>query len=156
MGRYRLNWTAVRCCEMLARTLLLGAMLGLLLLLGRGVIGLFLTLLREPDLTETLLKVELIRSLTLLAVFEVYRTVQTYFAHGRVKVTSVLETILVALSTELLALSFRGVSPLELAGTTGAVLALLIARILAIRYSPDAHVPIQSGWLVIDERAVPL
>jgi uncharacterized membrane protein (DUF373 family) len=128
----------VRCYEMVARALLLSLMLGLLLLMSRGIVGSFIRLLEAATLTEAILKEELIRALTLLAVFEVHKTVQTYFVFGRVKVTAVLETVLVALLTELLALWFKAGGGWELFLATGAVLVLLFARIVAIRFSPDA------------------
>src|SRR3972149_2501217 len=50
------------------------------------------------------LKVVMTDSLTILALLEVFRTTLTYFFEGRVKVTYIIDTVLVVILTEVMAL----------------------------------------------------
>lgn len=82
------------------------------------------------------LKEVLIDALTVLAVVEVYRTAMAYFAEGRVKVTYIIDTVLVAVLTEVMAFWYRDLEPTRLLLLVVLVLSLMFVRIMAIRFSP--------------------
>ncbi len=75
--------------------------------------------------------------LILLAVVEIFRTTLAYFTEGRIKVTFIIDTILVVMLTEAMTLWFNEMeygklwAVLILIGTLG------IMRILTIKYSPS-------------------
>lgn len=108
----------------------------LLALLG-GVIRTFLDLrllLNGP--VEASLRQIIIDALVLLAVVEVFRTTQAYFSSGRVKVTFIVDTILVVMLTEVISEWFKGADATRL-GLLGAMLLVLgLNRVLAVRWSP--------------------
>lgn len=79
----------------------------------------------------------LISSLMVLAFVEVFRTAMAYFVEGRVKVTYLVDTVLVALLTEVLAFWYREVEAQRIWLMIALVLSLFIVRILAIRFSPN-------------------
>lgn len=79
----------------------------------------------------------LIDALSILAMVEVFRTAMAYFTEGRVKVTYIIDTVLVAVLTEVLAFWYRDMEPTRLAMVIILVLSLIFARILAIQFSPD-------------------
>jgi len=83
------------------------------------------------------LKHLLIDALEVLAMVEVFRTAMTYFIEGRVKVTCIIDTVLVAVLTEMLAFWYREVEPGRIALLIALVFALMLVRILAIRFSPN-------------------
>ena len=160
VGSRRLNVRVAGFCELLARSILAALMLVLVLVMARAVATLALSLADLRVGMNALLKDQLVGSLTVLSLLEVYRTVQTYFTAGRVKVTYVLETALVGMVTELVALWFRGTDGPTLLALLAVVLGLLVARILAIRFSPDAGPARRPGWLARrvagrDGRSVP-
>ena len=78
----------------------------------------------------------LVDVLTVLAVIEVFRTVKAYFSEGRVKVTYIIDTVLVAVLTEVLAFWYMDIEPARLGMVIALVLALMFVRIFAIRFSP--------------------
>lgn len=78
----------------------------------------------------------LVDALTVLAVVEVYRTAMTYFIEGRVKVTYIIDTVLVAVLTEVLAFWYRDIEPIRLTMVLALVATLMLVRIFAIRFSP--------------------
>jgi uncharacterized membrane protein (DUF373 family) len=94
---------------------------------------------------EVVLRRILIDALIVLAVVEVFRTVLAYFTEGRVKVTFIVDTVLVVMLTEVISLWFKGGSW----ETFGAIVLLLIAlggmRVIAIRYSPTPKVQEPGG-----------
>jgi uncharacterized membrane protein (DUF373 family) len=108
----------------------------LLALLG-GVIRTFFDLrLLLSGPVEASLRQIIIDALILLAVVEVFRTTQTYLSAGRVKVTFIVDTILVVMLTEVISEWFKGASAPRL-GLLGATLLVLgIIRVLAVRWSP--------------------
>lgn len=79
----------------------------------------------------------LISALTVLALVEVFRTTMAYFIEGRVKVTYLVDTVLVALLTEILAFWHREMPAERILLVIALLLALFVVRILAIRYSPN-------------------
>src|SRR3990167_2201210 len=85
------------------------------------------------------LKVVMIDSLTILALLEVFRTTLTYFFEGRVKVTYIIDTVLVVILTEVMAFWFKDIKYYKILLAIALVLSLIVARILAIRFSPARH-----------------
>jgi len=82
-------------------------------------------------------KIVIINSLMILALLEVFKTTLTYYAEGRVKVTFIIDTVLVVVLTEVMAFWFKDIEPPRLFMTIALVFTLIIARIFAIRFSPD-------------------
>ncbi len=91
--------------------------------------------LRSQCLSGTLRQV-IIDTLIILAVVEVFKTTLTYFSEGRVKVTFIVDTILVVMLTEVIAQWFKGESLTHLAVLGGILLTLGAMRVLAVRCSP--------------------
>ncbi|MFZ5861491.1 MAG: phosphate-starvation-inducible PsiE family protein [Nitrospirota bacterium] len=121
----------------------LSVLLGLIvltLLIGVVAVGLELLALGTAGV-DTVLQHVLIGVLMLLAMVEVFRTTLAYLTEGRVKVTFIVDTILVVMLTEILSLWLKGGE-----GTTFTLLLSVIAvlsgvRILAIRFSPSSTNP---------------
>lgn len=117
-------------------------MLSLLILtiltaLTGGVLKTFLDLrLLFQNQVEVALRQVIIDTLIILAVVELFKTTLTYFSEGRVKVTFIVDTILVVMLTEVIAQWFKGDGLVQLA-VLGAMLLILGAmRVLAVRFSP--------------------
>jgi uncharacterized membrane protein (DUF373 family) len=79
----------------------------------------------------------LVDALTVLAMVEVFRTALAYFAEGRVKVTYIIDTVMVAVLTEVLAFWHRELETTRLVMAVILVVALMLVRILAIQFSPN-------------------
>lgn len=109
----------------------------ILLALAGGVAKTFFDLrllLSQP--VEIALRHILLETLMLLAVVEVFRTTLAYFTEGRVKVTFIVDTILVVMLTEVISQWFKG-APWQSLASLGAILLVLAAmRIVAVRCSP--------------------
>ena len=113
--------------------------LTILLALTGGVIKTLLDLtllLHNP--VEVALRQIIIDTLILLAVVEVFKTTLTYFSEGRVKVTFIVDTILVVMLTEVISEWFKGVHVEQFAILGVILLALAAIRVLAVRFSPTA------------------
>jgi uncharacterized membrane protein (DUF373 family) len=111
--------------------------LTILLALTGGVIQTLLDLtllLHNP--VEVALRQIIIDILILLAVVEVFKTTLTYFSEGRVKVTFIVDTILVVMLTEVISEWFKGVHVEQFAVLGVILLALAAIRVLAVRFSP--------------------
>lgn len=109
----------------------------ILLALAGGVVRTFLDLqllLSSP--VEVALRHILIETLMLLAVVEVLKTTLTYFSEGRVKVTFIVDTILVVMLTEVISQWFKGGHWSELAVLASILLVLGVMRVVAVRCSP--------------------
>ncbi len=138
--------TAIRKADELDLTPLwikgIKAVLSLLILtilaaLTGGVIKTFLDLrllLNHP--VEVALRQVIVDTLILLAIVEVFKTTMTYLTEGRVKVTFIVDTILVVMLTEVISQWFKGGELSHLAVLGGILVTLGIMRILAVRYSP--------------------
>jgi uncharacterized membrane protein (DUF373 family) len=111
--------------------------LTILLGLAGGVAKTFLDfrLLLSTDL-EVALRHIIVDALTLLAVVEVLRTTLTYCSDGRVRVTFIVDTVLVVMLTEIISRWFTGGQWHQFAILGGIVITLGFMRIVAIRYSP--------------------
>jgi len=111
--------------------------LTILTALAGGVVMTFVDigLLFHRPMEEALRQV-LIDTLILLAVVEVFKTTLTYFSEGRVKVTFIVDTILVVMLTEVISEWFKGEGLLHMAALGVILLVLGAMRIVAVRCSP--------------------
>ena len=113
--------------------------LTILFALTGGVIKTLLDLtllLHNP--VEVALRQIIIDTLILLAVVEVFKTTLTYFSEGRVKVTFIVDTILVVMLTEVISEWFKGIHVEQFTILGVILVALAVIRVLAVRFSP-AH-----------------
>jgi len=113
--------------------------------LAGGVLMTFLELhLLFSSPLEIALRQVIVNTLILLAIVEVFKTTLTYFSEGRVKVTFIVDTILVVMLTEVISMWFRD-APLEKWSILGGILlALAIIRIVAVQWSPTkADTPLE-------------
>ena len=78
----------------------------------------------------------LVDMLTVLALVEVLRTALAYFTEGRVKVTYIIDTVIVTVLTEVMAFWYRDMDWQGLAMVIALVLSLAFIRIIAVRFSP--------------------
>jgi len=85
---------------------------------------------------EVVLRQVIVNTLILLAIVEVFKTTVTYFREGRVKVTFIVDTILVVMLTEVISLWFKGGDWQAFTVLCGVVLVLGIVRVMAVRWSP--------------------
>ncbi|CUS31384.1 phosphate-starvation-inducible PsiE family protein [Candidatus Nitrospira nitrificans] len=85
---------------------------------------------------EVVLRQIIVNTLILLAIVEVFKTTVTYFREGRVKVTFIVDTILVVMLTEVISQWFKGGDWQALTALCGIVLVLGIVRVMAVRWSP--------------------
>lgn len=111
--------------------------LTILIALTGGVMKTFLDiglLLHAP--VEVGLRQIIVDTLILLAVVEVFKTTLTYFSEGRVKVTFIVDTILVVMLTEIISLWFKDADQNRML-LLGAILLMLgVVRVVAVRCSP--------------------
>ena len=85
---------------------------------------------------EVVLRQIIVNTLIFLAIVEVFKTTVTYFREGRVKVTFIVDTILVVMLTEVISQWFKGGDWQALTVLCGIVLVLGIVRVMAVRWSP--------------------
>jgi uncharacterized membrane protein (DUF373 family) len=122
-----------------AGTRLILSLLTLTILLGLagGVVKTFLDLrLLLSANVEVALRQVLVDTLTLLAVVEVLKTTLAYCSEGRVRVTFIIDTVLVVMLTEVISRWFTGGEWPQFAILGGILLTLGLLRIVAVRYSP--------------------
>jgi uncharacterized membrane protein (DUF373 family) len=81
-------------------------------------------------------KTILVDMLTVLAMVEVLRTALAYFTEGRVKVTYIIDTVIVTILTEVMAFWYREMEWEQIAMVIALVLSLAGVRIIAVRFSP--------------------
>lgn len=108
---------------------------------GVGKTFLDLRLLLSADL-EIALRHIIVDALTLLAVVEVLKTALTYCSDGRVRVTFIVDTVLVVMLTEIISRWFSGGDWQQFAVLIGILLALGAIRVIAVRYSPAPAVSV--------------
>ncbi|MCK4846861.1 MAG: phosphate-starvation-inducible PsiE family protein [Deltaproteobacteria bacterium] len=82
-------------------------------------------------------KVLIVNVLMMLAILEVFRTTLTYFSDGRVKVTYIIDTVLVVVLTEVMVFWFKDIGYERLVMVIALVFTLVLARIVTIRFSPS-------------------
>ncbi len=85
---------------------------------------------------EVVLRQVIVNTLMLLALVEVFKTTVTYFREGRVKVTFIVDTILVVMLTEVISQWFRGGDWRPLTALLGILVILSVVRVIAVRWSP--------------------
>lgn len=111
--------------------------LNILVVLTGGVIKTFLDVrLLFHHAVEVALRQVIVDTLILLAVVEVFKTALTYFSEGRVKVTFIVDTILVVMLTEVISQWFKGADLAHLGALVAILLTLGVMRVLAVRWSP--------------------
>lgn len=81
-------------------------------------------------------KTIMVDMLTVLAIVEVLRTALAYFTEGRVKVTYIIDTVIVTVLTEVMAFWYKEMEWQEIAMIILLVLSLACIRIIAVRFSP--------------------
>jgi len=114
--------------------IILGAMSVLLLKAGKELFSLFGHM--ESVTPHHVLQSLLVEFLSVLALVEVFRTVMVYFAEGRVKVTYIIDTVLVVVLTEVMGFWYMPFEPVRVLLMIALVLVLMGGRIVAIRFSP--------------------
>lgn len=109
----------------------------ILLALAGGVAKTFLDLrLLISTNLEIALRQIIVDTLTLLAVVEVLKTTLTYCTDGRVRVTFIVDTVLVVMLTEIISRWFSGGEWQQFAILVGILITLGTIRVVAVRYSP--------------------
>ena len=84
-------------------------------------------------------KTIMVDMLTVLAIVEVLRTALAYFTEGRVKVTYIIDTVMVTVLTEVMAFWYKEMPWQSLAMVILLTLSLAVVRVVAVRYSPRSH-----------------
>ncbi len=108
--------------------------------LAGGVVKTFLDLrLLFYAAVEVALRQVIIDTLVLLALVEVFKTTFAYFSEGRVKVTFIVDTVLVMMLTEVISQWFKDGPWTRLAILSAILLALGAMRVVAVRYSPTQN-----------------
>jgi uncharacterized membrane protein (DUF373 family) len=85
---------------------------------------------------QSAFKTIMVDMLTVLAIVEVLRTALAYFSEGRVKVTYIIDTVIVTILTEVMAFWYKEMEWQEVAMIILLVLSLACIRIIAVRFSP--------------------
>jgi uncharacterized membrane protein (DUF373 family) len=129
-----------RFFEMSSRVLLSLLILAIFcaILIGIGYTFYDLRLVLQSEFHDFFRKI-LVDALTVLAMVEVLRTALAYFTEGRVKVTYIIDTVIVTLLTEIMAFWYRDMEWEQVAMVIGLVLSLAGVRIIAVRYSPRRY-----------------
>ena len=105
--------------------------------LAGGVLRIFLSL--EAIFTDPLEQVFrqlIVDTLIILAIVEVFKTTVTYFSEGRVKVTFIVDTILVVMLTEIISKWFSEAHLEQWMILGGILVVLAIIRVVAVQWSP--------------------
>jgi uncharacterized membrane protein (DUF373 family) len=105
--------------------------------LAGGVLRVFMNL--EALFTEPLEQVFrqlIVDTLIILAIVEVFKTTVTYFSEGRVKVTFIVDTILVVMLTEVISKWFTEAPPEQWVTLGGILVVLAVIRVVAVQWSP--------------------
>ena len=131
------DYDITRAWEAGTRFILSLLTLTILIGLAGGVVKTFLDLrlLLTADVDVALRQV-VVDTLTLLAVVEVLKTTLAYCSDGRVRVTFIIDTVLVVMLTEVISRWFTGGEWHQFAILGGILLTLGLMRIVAVRYSP--------------------
>ena len=126
-----------RFFELSARALLSLLIGAILLAVLAGVIHAWydLRLIFQIDFLGAF-KTILIDILAVLALVEVLRTTLAYFTEGRVKVTYIIDTVMVTILTEVMAFWYKEMEWQDIGMVIALVLSLACVRIIAVRYSP--------------------
>lgn len=121
----------------LARAVLLSLLFTILTGMLLAVVHTFwdLRFLMVGDLSSGIKRV-VINALAILALVEVYRTGYVYFTEGYVKVTYIVDTAIVVLMTEILAVWYSETDYLRMSAAVVLLLSLALVRVVAVRFSP--------------------
>lgn len=96
-----------------------------------------LRLLFEKNV-EVSLRQALINTLVIFALIELLRTALNYLQEGRVRVTFIIDTVLIIMLNEVMSFWFQGVKNISaFLILILSIVVLMGARIMAIRYSPE-------------------
>lgn len=110
--------------------------------LAGGVLRIFLnldTLFTEP--LEHVFRQLIVDTLIILAIVEVFKTTVTYFSEWRVKVTFIVDTILVGMVTEIISKWFSETHLTQWITLGGILLVLGVIRVVAVQWSPTRAEP---------------
>lgn len=88
---------------------------------------------------HTAFKQIMVDLLTVLAIIEVLRTALAYSTEGRVKVTYIIDTVIVTVLTEVMAFWYKDIEWQEVAMTIALVISLAFVRVVAVRFSPAGY-----------------
>jgi len=126
-----------RFFEISARVMLSMLIVAILLAILGGIVWTFydLRLIFRHDFHGAFRAI-LIDVLTVMAIVEVLRTALAYFSEGRVKVTYIIDTVMVTVLTEVMAFWYNEMSWQKLTMMISLVLSLALVRIIAVRFSP--------------------
>lgn len=125
-----------KCARMLLSLLIIAILLAVL----AGVVYTFYDLRLILALPfHAAFKTVLVDILTVLAIIEVLRTALAYFSEGRVKVTYIIDTVMVTVLTEVMAFWYKEMPWQQLAMVILLTLSLALIRVVAVRYSPRSH-----------------
>ena len=126
-----------RFFEMSARVLLSLLIFAILLAILAGIGTTFydLRLVLTGDF-HAASRTVLVDMLTVLAIVEILRTALAYFSEGRVKVTYIIDTVMVTVLTEVMAFWYREMDWQKVGMVIALVLSLAFVRIIAVRFSP--------------------
>ena len=129
-----------RFFELSARAVLSLLIVAILLAILAGVICTFydLRLILNRDFHGAF-KTILVDMLTVLAIVEILRTALAYFTEGRVKVTYIIDTVLVTVLTEIMAFWYKEMDWQRVAMVIVLVLSLALVRIIAVQFSPRRY-----------------
>jgi len=123
--------------EISARALLSMLIIAILGAILAGIVCVFydLRLIWQQEF-HAAFKAILVDVLTVMAIVEVFRTALAYFSEGRVKVTYIIDTVMVTVLTEVMAFWYREMGWEKVAMVIALVLSLATVRIVAVRFSP--------------------
>jgi uncharacterized membrane protein (DUF373 family) len=126
--------------ERSARALLSLLIVAILLAVLAGVLYTFYDLRLILSLSfHAAFKALLVDILTVLAIIEILRTALAYFSEGRVKVTYIIDTVMVTILTEVMAFWYKEMPWQQLAMVILLTVSLALIRVIAVRYSPRSH-----------------
>lgn len=118
----------------LLKLLILVVLVGLL----GGIVKTFMELeeLLHTNVEEAL-RTLLLNVITMLAVVEVIKTAVSYISDGRVRVTYIVDTVLIIMLNEVISLWFKGPTFYQVTALSSIIITLIFVRLLAIKYSPN-------------------
>jgi uncharacterized membrane protein (DUF373 family) len=126
--------------EKSARALLSLLIVAILIAIFAGVVYTFYDLRLILDLPfHAAFKAILVDILTVLAIVEILRTALAYFSEGRVKVTYIIDTVMVTILTEVMAFWYKEMPWQQLAMVILLTVSLALIRVVAVRFSPRSH-----------------
>lgn len=129
--------SVVQVYEVAVRIILSFLIIVLLVAMSLMVLKTALMLKRHiGDSVHEITELMIINVLVILAVLEVFRTTLTYFLEGRVKVTYIIDTVIVVVLTEVMVFWFKEIEYQRLLMVIALVFTLVVARIMTIRFSP--------------------